>query len=441
MDKLDFFSNKFLVLDTSTLIDYPEFILDIKNVNIIIPFEILEELDQLKHKRGPASKAARQANRVLDGLRKLGDLKAGVFTDLGTNIIVVDNADTSILPKCIGDNQDARILSVAKQSFDVYQDSVLVSQDIAMRVKADAIGLPCKSLVECIDESEFCDKKYSGYTKIELADEIISKLYTEDLIDPYEYNLENEYPPNHFLLLKGLNSSALIKVWSDGVWRKLMFSSGKKFHVQGIRPRNKEQTFALDLLLDPTISMVTVTGIAGCGKTLLAIASAMEELSNGNYDKILLTRPAESTSREIGFLPGDKKEKMMPWLQPIFDNLNFIVGKKGGGYIEMMINKGVIEVESLSYIRGRSLHGTYVIIDEAQNINQSEAKALITRVADNSKIVLLGDLDQIDSFELSRGTSGLAKIVDQFKNFDRSGHITMKKGERSLLATYAAENM
>jgi len=186
-------------------------------------------------------------------------------------------------------------------------------------------------------------------------------------------------------------------------------------------------------------ALVTLNGIAGCGKTLLAISSAMEQLNSGIYKKIIISRPIESTSKDIGFLPGTKEEKMAPWVQPIFDNLDIIYSKHGRSYIPLMIEKGALEIEAISHIRGRSLPNTMFIVDEAQNISRHEAKALLTRMGENSKIVLIGDLEQIDSPKLDNKNSGLSVIIEAFKSTELAGHVKLLKGERSALATYAAK--
>ena len=219
--------------------------------------------------------------------------------------------------------------------------------------------------------------------------------------------------------------------------KKLVHTSERGFSCQGIKPRNKEQTFALEMLLDRDIHMATLTGKAGSGKTLLSTASAVHMLNLGWYEKIIISRPVQSLSADIGFLPGDKNEKMAPWIQPIIDNLKFVF-KNGEHYFDIMMEKGIIEIEALSYIRGRSLPNTIMILDEAQNISYAEAKAVITRMGEGSKLIMLGDLQQIDAPHLDSTTSGLGAVVEKFKDFHLSSHITLLKGERSALAEHAA---
>jgi len=792
MSKSSALGRAILVVDTSSLIAFPELTDVIQDHDIYIPLEVLEELDKLKTYRDVTGASARQVNRRLDALRKTGSIFKGVITQNNSRIFVISTSDLSVLPPNMKDIVDNRIIAVAKQSKAVFDNVTLVSEDIALRVKCDALKIDCCCISDLIAQRE--EGEFTGVHTLAVEESIIDTFYAEGEIDPKEFDLDDVYYSNEFLILKSGQQSALARVWTDGIWRKLHYAgSTKKFKVQGIRPRNKEQTLALELLLDPGISMVTLTGMAGCGKaqplysriltpdgwvkmgdiklgskvltpdgsmanvigvfpqgkkdvykitfsdgtsaesciehlwltrtqrdrdynrkgevksleeiskslrnkngkrnhsipivspiefdfkelkidpyilgcllgdgyiksgspclssadneildffadylpsigckiskingskydyritkdgnkrnnfanplkeflselklqglgsedkfipkdyklssvgdrlsiirglmdtdgtvtksglkstftstsaklandlaeivrslggkatvnsrfttykykgrtkigkesfrvtislskefcpfllsrkanrwrptssvnlrkyidkidklskketqcimidskdhlyitddyivthnTLLAIAAGLQELQAGTYEKIIISRPAESTSKEIGFLPGTKEEKMLPWLQPVMDNIKVLLGKHGGGYINLMFEKGQIEIEALSYIRGRTLPNTYFIIDESQNINMKEAKALITRMGNNSKIVLLGDLDQIDSDKLNIKTSGLGVVVDKFKEFEGSGHITLVRGERSKLATFAAKVM
>ena len=441
MSKNSLLQKDILVTDTSSLVTFPDLINTVRDYNIFIPIEVLEELDKLKTYKDHTGVAARQVNRHLDALRKRSSIFKGVPTENDSVVFVICNSDLKCLPETLKDNVDNRIISVAYQAQETFGNVMLTSEDIALRVKCDSLGIDCCNVEDLIGGRND-DISYSGVSTLEVTEEIIDTFFAEGEIDPSDFDLQEVYHPNEFVVLKAGQQSAILRVWSDGIWRKLHYAgTTKKFKVQNIRPRNKEQSLSLELLLDPGVSMVTLTGMAGCGKTLLAIAAALTELQAKHYDKIIISRPAESTSKEIGFLPGTKEEKMMPWLQPIMDNLKVLLGKNGQGYVSMMFDKGQIEVEALSYIRGRSLLKTYFIIDEAQNINIKEAKALITRMGKGSKIVLLGDLEQIDSTRLVKSTSGLGVVVDRFKEFEGSGHVTLTKGERSKLATYAAEVM
>ena len=207
--------------------------------------------------------------------------------------------------------------------------------------------------------------------------------------------------------------------------------------VWQLRPRNKEQSFALEMLLDPDVHMATLTGMAGSGKTLVSIASAMEQLLNGDYNKIIISRPVQSMSGDIGYLPGSKEEKMLPWLMPIQDNLKFLMGDRTS--LEMYMEKGKIEIEALTYIRGRSISNAFIVIDEAQNLTKHEIKTIITRIGEGTKIILTGDVEQIDNVYVNETSNGLAHAVESFKEYPIAGHMTFKKGERSELATLASK--
>lgn len=272
---------------------------------------------------------------------------------------------------------------------------------------------------------------------IEVEKEVVEDFYQSNRM----YFDDQTFHWNEGVILKSGQSSALAVSADEHSIRPLRFAKGKSFGIQGISPRSKEQFLALELLLDPNVHMVSLTGPAGTGKTLLTVAAALQHLDKRNYEKVIISRPVQSTSKDIGFLPGTKEEKMAPWIQPIFDNFNVLTAGKGKTYLEMMMQKGIIEVEALTYIRGRTLPNTIFIIDEAQNITHHEAKAILTRMGENSKIILIGDLEQIDSPRVNEETSGLSSVVNLFKDFEHSGHVKLTKGERSKLATFAAQNM
>jgi PhoH-like ATPase len=417
------------VLDTSALISNPKLLEQFESCTHLIPMEVLQELDNLKTRSDHVGKNARYVNRFLDQLRQQGSLFEGVIVDEGVTVKVVSKHD-ALLP-IFEDTVDNRIISTAFHLSEKI-DVVCLSNDIAFRVKCDAIGLKAESVDA--DAVKVTDSGYTGFTELEVSNEIIEAFYEDGYLD-FE---DVEFFPNQGVLLVAPGSTALCVANGCNTLDKLEYTKGRKFNVEGVTPRNKEQTIALELLLDPDIPLVTLNGIAGCGKTLLAIASAMSQHKQGLYKKIIISRPIESTSNDIGFLPGTKEEKMAPWVQPIFDNLEVLYRKKGLHYIELMMQKGHLEIEAISHIRGRSLPDTIFIVDEAQNITRHEAKALLTRMGERSKIVLIGDLDQIDSPKLSHKNSGLSVIIEAFKDTELAGHVKLLKGERSALATYAA---
>jgi PhoH-like ATPase len=422
---------KKFILDTSVLLYHEDSIHGFPEQEVILPIEVLEELDTFKTRDDSKGNAARYINRFLDELREKGSLKDGVSLQNGQIIRVCLDSDLSVLPSGFDNTYDNKIISVAYKELKAGSDVSIISRDINFRVKCDALGIPAENYIK---EKAVIDRReaYTGVSVREISTEEMDSFYEEGSI-----TLEEKFYPNEFLVLKSDRKSALA-VNKDGLIKKLFFTNSKGFAIQGISPRNKEQTFALEALLDPDCHMVTLTGKAGCGKTLLAVAASVHMLQSGKYKKIIVSRPVQSLSSDIGFLPGTKYEKMEPWIQPMVDNFK-IVFQNGESYFNLMLEKGIIEVEALSYIRGRSLPNTIFILDEAQNITYQEAKAVLTRMGEGSKLIMLGDLEQIDAPHLDSTTSGLGAIAEKFKDFELSSHITLLKGERSKLATYAAK--
>ena len=425
-------NRKTFVLDTSVLVYHEDSIHAFPDNDIIIPIEVLEEIDGLKKRHDSVGNAARYINRFLDDLRQIGNLKDGVSLENGQKIFVYLNSDLSMLPNGMEDTRDNRIISVALKLSDERDGVALISRDINVRVKCDSLGLRAENYYK---EKAVTNRKeaYGGVSVLHFSPDDIGRFYEDGRLD---YKTDSLFP-NEYLVLKGGKHSALA-VYKDGIIKKLNFTSRKGFNVNGICPRNKEQTFALEMLLDKDIHMATLTGRAGSGKTLLSTAAAIHLLNEGVYEKIVISRPVQSLSGDIGYLPGSKFDKMEPWIQPIMDNFRCIF-KNAEHYFDIMMQKGTIEIEALSYVRGRSLPNTIFILDEAQNITYREAKAVITRMGENSKLVLLGDLEQIDAPHLDSTSSGLGAVAEKFKDFDLSAHITLLKGERSPLAAYAAK--
>lgn len=395
---------------------------------------VLEEIDHLKVRSDSVGNSARYVNRFLDELRSRGSLSEGVTLDNGQKIKVYTELSEEDLIPMLEDNADNRIIATALKLTNLSvleeKDVVLISRDINIRVKCDSLGLNSENY----SKNKATIKRKGAYTGVSVV-----QVDSDDIDDFYadgEVELGENFEPNEFLVLKDGQKSALA-CFKDGVAKKLIHAKQKGFEVQGITPRNKEQMFALESLLDRDIHMATISGKAGSGKTLMATAAALHMLNEGWYEKIIISRPVQSMSADIGFLPGDKNEKMQPWIQPMIDNFKFLF-KNGSHYFDIMVEKGIIEIEALSYIRGRSLPNIIMILDESQNITYNEAKAVITRMGENSKLIMLGDLEQIDAPHLDSTTSGLGAIVEKFKDFDLSSHITLLKGERSPLADYAA---
>jgi PhoH-like ATPase len=431
------FKEQNLLLDTSALVECPTIFDILENKNIYLTIEVLEELDNHKTRKDNVGKSARQVNRFLDQLRERQSLIHGAVHN--TNKIFVLNFNGYIDESLLEKTYDNRIISAALKLKETMHQSretfAVLSNDIAFRLKCDSFGINA----HLIQNEKYHKTSIDSFDieEIFISRDEMDSYYKEGKI----YLPGEELSKNKQVLLRCEGGSALGIADENECVRKLMFAGGKGFEVEGIRPRNAEQVFAFEALLNPDIHLVTMTGIAGSGKTLLAISAAIHGLHSQQYNKIIVSRPVESTSKDIGYLPGTKEEKLQPWVQPIFDNLEVIFSKKNKFYIQKYIQDGKLEVEALTFIRGRTLPNTIFILDEAQNINYDEAKAILTRMGENSKLILIGDLEQIDSKELNQSNSGLASTIEIFKSFGKATHITLKKGERSELAAFAAKNM
>jgi PhoH-like ATPase len=420
-----------LVLDTSSIINHPNIFFLLEDTNFIVPIEVLEELDNAKVRNDTSGFNARKANRIIDEIKGEGSLTAGVEFGARNSLRISMESDLTIVPSIFSQNVDSKIISVAKKLTEERKLIRLVSSDISLRIKANSIGINSVSDDELLLGKE--DLLYSGCKVINTEQENITAFYKEGFVGHSRSDL---FPNQAVVLKSGENSSALGIVRAKNIIR--LRTDKKDYSIMGMTAKNKEQRFALEYLLDPNIPMVSIAGVAGTGKTMIAAITAMYMLNEGMYDKIVICRPAVSVSAGIGFLPGTKLEKLQPWIQPIFDNLKHIM-KCTDMYLNLLIEKGKIEVESLSYIRGRTFPKTIVIIDEAQNSTPQEMKAIITRMGEGSKLMITGDLEQIDSVKLDIYSSGLSIVANKFKQSELSAHITLQKTERSELSALAAK--
>jgi PhoH-like ATPase len=420
-----------LVLDTSALINHPNIFSLVDDSTFIVPIEVLEELDNAKVKNDTTGFNARRANRAIDEIRAGRSLIDGVSFGRGNILKVSMESDLSLVPSFFSQNTDSRIISVAKKYDEESIYVKLVSADISLRIKASSLGINSISDDDLLFGKE--DLLYSGCKIINTESENIADFYRDGFVDHTRVDLY----PNQAVVLKAGESSSAIGVVKGNKIVKLK-ADKKDSGVMGMSPRNKEQRFAMEYLLDQDIPMVSLAGVAGTGKTSIAAVTAMHMLDKGMYEKLILCRPAVSASAGIGFLPGTLEEKMMPWIQPIFDNLKHMM-KCSDMYLNLLMEKKKIEIASLSYIRGRTFPNTIVIVDEAQNSNPSEMKAIITRMGDKSKLIITGDLEQIDSPKLDIYSSGLSIVANKFKQSPLAAHITLQKTERSELAALAAK--
>jgi len=425
---------KVFVIDTNVMIHNPESILSFRDNEIVIPLQVLEELDHLKTYSDQRGKSARDAIRFLDLISKRGDLHDGVRLENGS-ILRVSLEQSDSVPKGFDLNKnDNRIILCASALKEAGRQVFFVSKDINARVKSTAIG------VKAVDyEKEKVDiaTLYQGVVEVEVAPDQIAAFDAMGRL-PWKDRLR----PNEFVILRergGLGERLARGNLDEGVIEAVSQELGS---VSGVSPLNLRQRVALELLLDDRLSLVTIVGKAGTGKTLLAIAAGLRKIFDEKaYAKMLVTRPVVSVGKDIGFLPGEKQAKMSAWMQPLFDNLEFILGVHKRDKIksvDQMIKDKQIEIEALTYIRGRSLPNEYIIIDEAQNLTPHEIKTIVSRAGKGSKVVLTGDPYQIDNMYLDANSNGLSYLVDAFKGQAVFGHVTLQRSERSELAELAS---
>ena len=436
-------AKKTYVIDTSVFLSDANALYRFKNNDIVIPIKVLEEIDKHKKRQDSVGFNARLIIKHLDELRGKGSLHKGLRIGKGMGILRVAKA-SSDLPKDLDFNvPDHQILSVAVHEAleNEKRKVVVVSRDINMRVIADSLGLISEDY-ETNSIVEDKDKVYEGFAEVLVDDEFIERFYDHEEMILEETMVKEKLYPNQFLLLISSSNpkkSAICRFYDHK--SPLKSINVKEYSKSwGVVPRNKEQTFAYDLLFDDDIPLVSLIGRAGSGKTLMAIAAGLEQtvgFSERKYKKIVVSRPVQPMGKDIGFLPGTMEEKMLPWLMPIHDNLEFILGNKN--QIKSYFEKGQIEVEAITYIRGRSISNAFIIIDEAQNLTAHEVKTIITRVGENTKIILTGDIEQIDNIYTNETSNGLTYAIEKFKHAELAGHITFRKGERSKIATLASK--
>ncbi len=437
-----FLARKNFVLDTNVLLHDPRSIYSFDdNTVIIIPIYVIEELDQFKKDMSELGRNARQVARYLDLHRQEGSLAEGVPMPNGglLKVAFLENE----LPKSMADGglMDNRILATAIEARKKDgNQTFFITKDTNLRIRADALGLVSQDFEpERVEISEL----YSGIAERVVSAEVINQLYRPGAeVDVPQLD---ELIANQFVLFKDAANPSHTAMGRYDLERKRVVPLNRqaKEGVWGVRARNMEQTFLIDLLLNDDIKLVTIVGKAGTGKTLMAIAAGLQKVTEeAMYQKLLVSRPIFPLGRDIGYLPGSVEEKLNPWMQPIFDNVEFLLNlsrsdkKAGRGYHELM-DLGIVEIEPLTYIRGRSIPNQFIIVDEAQNLTPHEVKTIVTRVGDNTKIILTGDPYQIDNPYVDSTNNGLVHVVNRFKNEKLAGHITMSKGERSALAEVA----
>ena len=443
---------KHFVIDTNVLLHNPAAIFLFADNEIIIPFDVIEELDKFKSASDDLGRNARTVIRHLDRLRQAGNLAEGVpVPETGGSVRVILEESQTLCPGLTANIPDNRIICCAYNLQRKGLPVVFISKDINARIKSDTLGLPTEDF-----EAQKVDfeRLYTGWRELTVPSTVIDSIFR----DKYA-KLEDvpDIQANEFLLLKNENDpnhTALTRYRAtDGTVAPVR---SRRNPVFGILPRNLQQTMALDLLLDDSVKLVTLVGGAGTGKTLLALAAGMSKtLNDQTYQKLLCARPIMPLGRDIGYLPGGKDEKLTAWMQPIFDNMSYLLSNRlsteGGTQhaslstveqrITQLIDAGQVVLEPLTYIRGRSIPHQFMIVDEAQNLTPHEVKTIASRVGEGTKLVLTGDATQIDNPYLDSSSNGLSYLVERLKGKPIVGHVTLAKSERSELASLVANEL
>jgi len=432
------------IIDTNVLLHDPNSLLSFADNHVLIPIEVIEEIDHFKRESTELGRNARSVSRMLDGFRGDGSLSEGVKLPNGGKLKIAfqkngNGQHVNGEPHINGNSVDNRILSLAStiQKAQPKNATILVSKDINLRIKADALGLQAEDYET---DRVFITDLYTGTMEMAVSPDKMAALRAKGEL---ELAAGKEYFPNEYCTLTDETNpkrTALTKV--DATGKKLVPIVDCREGVWGIKPRNREQHFAFDALLDDRIKLVTLMGKAGTGKTLIAMAAGLKRTVNDReFRRLVVARPTISMGKELGFLPGSLEEKLAPWMQPIHDALEMLSDLNMGHDHRRsgdLMRSGSIVVEALSYIRGRSIANQFMIIDEAQNLTPLEAKTIITRVGSGTKIIFTGDPYQIDNPYVDSSSNGFNYIVSRFRSEAIAAHIELQKGERSELAELAA---
>ena len=453
---------KHFVLDTNVLLHNPNAIFRFDEHEVVIPLTVIEELDRFKKNNDETGRNARQTIRSLDQLRAKGRLFEGVVWNESGGSVRIDRCDRSKPFALDLDVADNRILGVVNSLHQSGAQTLFITKDINARVKCDALGIPCEDFeADRVDT----DWLYEGYAEVEVPGALIDELYEERQLlltslqewlapkregDSIGQSLD--IFPNQYVVLTDASDGShtgLARMLADT--GHLIPVMGPRKPVYGILARNLQQTMALDLLLDDDVKVVTLIGPAGTGKTMLALAAGLQKvIKEEHFDKLLTARPIMPLGRDIGYLPGDKDEKMAMWMQPIFDNIAYLLSTRGSHLneadsrtpeqrLDRLMTSGQIVLEPITYIRGRSIPHQFMIVDEAQNLSPHEVRTIVSRVGEGTKIVLCGDIEQIDSPYLDSASNGLTHVIDRMRGHRIAGHVSLCSTERSELARIAAE--
>ncbi len=427
-----------VVIDTNVILFDAFALLKFGDADIHIPFAVIEEVDKFKRDQGENGRNARQFSRFVDVLRGKGSLAQGVQIDNHETYVYIttDMGISGIGTELDQTKADNRILStaLALQKQHPRSKVELISKDINLRIKADVYGI----FATDYDNSDVNQEDmYEGYLELDVTPAKIDEFYQNKKV-----TVDNKLYGNQYVILKDSSNANHSAIGRYSLKDKAIVPLiNPPDSIWGITARNVEQSFALDALLNDEIMMVSLVGKAGTGKTLLAIAAGLfKTLDEGRFQRLLVSRPIFPMGRDIGYLPGDIEQKLNPWMQPIFDNVEFLMGadKKAAGRAQELINQGMLNIEPLTYIRGRSIPKQFLIVDEAQNLTPHEIKTIVTRAGSGTKVVLTGDVYQIDNPYVDSANSGLTHAVERFKGQEIAAHVTLTKGERSALAELAA---
>ena len=444
-------AKKNLIIDTNVFLSDSDCFDKFENNDLFIPIKVLEELDKHKTRQDSVGFHARQSIKRFDALRASGSLSKGVRLGKGLGVLRFVKAEELAmeeLPQGLSHKSSDNLILAAALAIKAQhpkRKTIVVSQDVNMRVIADALGLLTEDYISSQVVSSR-DVIYQGFVKFLVDDFMVEEFYDKQDVWLYEEDAAEQdivLYPNQYVMLVSVENEKKTAIarfvnWNTPV--KPLVRRDDTFSW-GVSPRNKEQKCGMDLLMDDDIPFVSLIGRAGSGKTLMAMAAGLEQvlgLEKGRYNRIIVSRPVQPLGKDIGFLPGTMEEKMAPWMKPIFDNMQFIMGSDRT-MLDMYLDKGVIEIDAITYIRGRSISDAYLIFDEAQNLTAHEVKTILTRVGENTKSVLTGDIEQIDNVYTNETSNGLTYAIEKFKESTLSGHITFKKGERSKLATEASK--
>jgi PhoH-like ATPase len=433
-----------IVLDTNILLEDPSSIYKFGSSDIFLSTSSVGELDRIKKESSERGRNSRKVSRILDTIMENCEfdnnlVKARMGDNLGSIYFVGRRLESDV---------DSDVIdcatSISKNSFFSRRETVLVTNDVNLRIRAKIESIKSESY----SGSRHTFNKESSLTEMKVQGDFIDNFFQNS---GAEWNdISNPLRPNCSVVLSsGSSQSALARFYkSEGMLKPLKIP---RDGVHGIKPKNKEQSFALDMLLDDDIQLVTLFGKSGTGKSLLAIAAGLHSLERGSHSRLLITRPIIPVGRDIGHLPGTLEEKMAPWMQPIHDNLEVIMNSGGSGIpigpgegtkklvYRAMFDSGKIQIEPITYMRGRSLPMQIILVDEAQNMSQHEMKTLLTRVGEGSKIILTGDPDQIDNPSVDGHTNGISIVAEKFRNREEAGSITLTRGTRSSFAELAAD--